>query len=93
MSINHFLLLCHGGKKQKTRVGKGFKIIIRSLVWEFPIGLSVKDLVLSLSWLRLDPWRTSTCCRCVQKKKKKVELATNEVIIVIIMKCKSIIKS
>ena len=39
---------------------------------EFPDGLVVKDLVLSLLWLGFHPWpRTSACLRHNQKKKKK----------------------
>ena len=37
----------------------------------FPGGLAVKDSVLSMLWLWLDPWpeRTSTCLGRGQKKK------------------------
>ena len=32
----------------------------------------VKDLALSLLWLRFEPWpRKFTCCGCAKKKKKK----------------------
>ena len=41
-------------------------------IQEFPGGLVVKDLVLSLLWLGFHPWpRTSACLRHNQKKKKK----------------------
>ena len=37
---------------------------------EFPGGLVIKALALSLLWFGSDPWPGPTCCRCVQKKKK-----------------------
>ena len=37
----------------------------------FPGGLVVKDLALSLLWLRLDPWPRNFCMPQVQPKNKK----------------------
>ena len=38
---------------------------------KFPSGLAVKDLVLSLLWLRFDPWPGYFCMLQAQQKKKK----------------------
>lgn len=41
-------------------------------ILEFPGGVAVKDLALSLLWFRFDPWTgTSAYCGCIQKKKQK----------------------
>ena len=55
----------------KLTYTKTFK---RKKFQEFPGGLAIKDLVLSLLWLEIEPWPgTSTCCGCSQNRKKKKE--------------------
>ena len=45
---------------------------IEILILEFPGGLAIKDLVLSLLWLWFDPWlRNFHIPQACQKKKKK----------------------
>ena len=53
---------------------------------EFPDGLAVKDLVLSLLWFGLEGYcyslgsipglGTTVCCRMAKKKKKKIHFAS-----------------
>ena len=40
-------------------------------VYKFPGGLVVKDFVLSLLWLRFDPWHGNFYGSGMAKKKKK----------------------
>ena len=62
-------------KRQFSKVA-GYKVNTKFNCMEFPSGLIVKDLFLSLLWLL---WLSSTpgsvtgsfvCCKCTQKKKK-----------------------
>ena len=47
---------------------------------EFPGGLVVKDLVLSLLWLRFDPWSGNLCMPWVWLERKKKDRDLNWVL-------------
>lgn len=46
---------------------------------EFPGGLAIKDLALSLLWLRCDPWFGNFCMLWAQTRKNRNVLKPEEI--------------
>ena len=82
------IILAHVSTARKKRMKTSafndgtFLVGIENKNWELPGGLAVKDLMLSLLWLRFDPWpgsfHMSACHGYSQKKKKKKKKKENK---------------
>ena len=57
--------------KEFSYFSKVAELIFEIVVQEFPGGLVVKDLALSLLWLRFDPWPRNFCMLQAQSEKTK----------------------